>query len=440
RRASILCDLGSVLAVGLVPVLHRAGALPLPALVALVAVAGALRGPGDNAKHVLLPDAAARAATPLERASRLYDGVNRAAGLLGAPLAGVLIGVFGAAEVLLVDAATFLAGALAIAVLVPAPDPKTAAGTDADGGGYLVRLAAGVRFLLGERLLLAIAVMLFVTNLLDQAYTAVLLPVWSREEGHAALGVGLVGGAFALGATLGSLGLAAVGPRLPRRTTFLVAFLLAGAPRYAVMALGAPLAVLLAVAVCAGLAAGALNPILAVVELERVPERLRARVLAASTAISFGACPSAGCWVAGSSPSPASTPRWSSPAWPTFSPPSPHSDVRGAAWTGLLLPSPHRRPVTRLAHPVPPHHDPLSGTRYLDHRPLRCGTRSPRRCRRCSRPCRSSSGTSLVKCRGASWMAQSEWHRGDVTERSGGDAQPAAMRPVRSSGRAIGAA
>ncbi len=291
RRTSIVCDVGSVFAVGAIPLLHETGALSFAGLLVLVMMAGALRGPGDNAKHVLLPAAAERAGMDLERASGLYDGVNRAAGLVGAPLAGVLIGLFGAANVLLVDAGTFLVAALLVTVGVVGrahvPDEE-------DATPYRARVAAGLRFLRDDRLLLAIAMMLFLTNLLDQGFTGVLLPVWSRDQDHGALGVGVVMGAFGVGATVGALLMAVVSTRLPRRTTFLVCFLLCGAPRYVAMGLGAPLGVVVLVAVVGGLAAGALNPILAAVELERIPAAKRARVLAAMTAIGYGGIPLGG--------------------------------------------------------------------------------------------------------------------------------------------------
>jgi MFS family permease len=134
---------------------------------------------------------------------------------------------------------------------------------------------AGLRFLRDDRLLLAISMR-------------------SRDEDHGALGVGIVQGAFGVGATVGALLMAVVGARLPRRTTFLVCFLLCGSPRFAAMGLGAPLAVVVSLAVVGGLAAGALNPILAAVELERIPAGKRARVLAAMTAIGYGGIPLGG--------------------------------------------------------------------------------------------------------------------------------------------------
>lgn len=306
QRASVACDLASAAAAALVPLLHQAGLLSFPLLLALVAVLGALRGPGDNAKHVMLPETAHRGRVPLERATSLYDGVQRAAALLGAPLAGVLIGVLGAAQVLLVDAATFLVAALVIAASsrrpgrtdLPAAQPRSKvtdlAATVDPREPYRHQIAAGLRFLRQDRLLLGITVMLLVTNLLDQAYSTVLLPVWARDQGYGAPVVGLVFGASAVGATAGSLAMAAAGPRLPRRATFLLAFLLAGCPRLFTLALGAPLGVVLAVVTLAGLAAGVLNPILSAVELERTPEQLRARVLSATTAIAFAGIPLGG--------------------------------------------------------------------------------------------------------------------------------------------------
>src|SRR3954454_12064927 len=50
RRVAISCGRASLGVVGAIPVLHGAGLLPFPAFLVLVAVAGALRGPGDAAK------------------------------------------------------------------------------------------------------------------------------------------------------------------------------------------------------------------------------------------------------------------------------------------------------------------------------------------------------------------------------------------------------
>ena len=67
RRVAVTCDSASVLAVGLVPVLHALGMLHIGVLVPIVFVMGLLRGPSDAAKHSMVPDIAELADMPLER-------------------------------------------------------------------------------------------------------------------------------------------------------------------------------------------------------------------------------------------------------------------------------------------------------------------------------------------------------------------------------------
>jgi MFS family permease len=97
-----------------------------------------------------------------------------------------------------------------------------------------------------------------------------------------------------VGATVGAMTMVVVALRLPRRATFLVCFLVAGCPRFFAMALDAPLPAVLALGAVGGFAAGALNPILSAVEMERIPEGKRARVLAAMTAVAWGGIPLGG--------------------------------------------------------------------------------------------------------------------------------------------------
>ena len=77
RRVAISCDLASVVVVGVIPLLHDAGLLSFPLFLALVAVAGALRGPGDAAKHALVPQLVESAGVPMERATGLSSMVER---------------------------------------------------------------------------------------------------------------------------------------------------------------------------------------------------------------------------------------------------------------------------------------------------------------------------------------------------------------------------
>jgi MFS family permease len=75
-----------------------------------------------------------------------------------------------------------------------------------------------------------------------------------------------------------------IGHRLPRRSLFVVLFLLAGPPTYIALALGAPLPVVLLVLGLSGLAAGPINPLIQAALFGIIPVPLRARVLGALSA------------------------------------------------------------------------------------------------------------------------------------------------------------
>lgn len=294
-RTSIGTDGFAAVAFGAVPVLYGAGHLPLPALAGLVAAAGAARGAGDSARTVMVPGVGAVASLPLERSSGLYDGVNRLADLFGAPIAGVLVATTSPLSVLAIDAGTFAFSAALVAAFVPrsaepAHDPDRTPGE----ASYFAALADGFRYLRRDRLLLGIATMVLVTNFVDQAGGAVLYPVWAREVAHSSVALGLLGGAFGLGAVLGNIGTTWLGPRLPRRLTYGIGFLVAGAPRFLALAFATSVSPVLAVVFVGGFGAGGINPILGAVEYERVPRHLQARVLGAVGAAAWAGIPFGG--------------------------------------------------------------------------------------------------------------------------------------------------
>jgi MFS family permease len=254
----------------------------------------------------LVPATARAGQIPLERAAGLNASANRTALLLGAPIAGVLVTVTNAATVVLVDAITFAVAAIVVALSVRGIDPDAApsapdlAGADnrARAPSALRRygqdLAEGVRFLGRDRLLLGIAAMVAVTNLLDQGLSAVLLPVWVRDELHSAAALGIIGGAMGLGSLAGNLAGAWLGPRLSRRALYSVGFLVGGAPRFFILAIASTLSPVLAVSFAAEVFSGSLNPVIGATSYERIPPHMQARVLgviraSAWVGIPFGA-------------------------------------------------------------------------------------------------------------------------------------------------------
>lgn len=294
RRVSLWCDLLSTLVVAAIPLLHGLGLLGFPLLLVLVAVAGALRGPGDAAKAALGPELARVAGWSLERVTGLASAVERTSSMAGAALAGLLVAVLGAAPALYVDAASFAVSFVVLGVATRGLGRPVPPEPDAVATSYASELRAGWQFLRTEPVLLALSAMVAVCNLVDQAWAGVLAPVWARESGA---GVAVLGTLFAVmsgASVLGSLVAARWGERLPRYRTYVLAFLVAGAPRFVVMAVEAPVWAVLAVVAVAGAASGFLNPILGAVILERIPAPLLGRVSSLNSALCWSLMPFGG--------------------------------------------------------------------------------------------------------------------------------------------------
>lgn len=295
RRVAITCDLGSFLVVGLVPFLHALDWLTFPLLLAIVALAGALRGPGDAAKDSLTPAIVAAAEVPIERATGLASAVERGAGMVGFALAGALVVAVGPATALVVDAMSFLIGAAILAwATVGLPPLENAEGLHEAPARYWQSLREGWTFLRREPVLLGLSLMIAVTNLLDLAWSAVLAPVWAIESGHGAGLLGMVFAVFAGSSAVGSLFASAWGDRLPRFRTYLLAYLMCSPPRFLVMAADSPLWLIVFITVVGGVASGFLNPILGAVFFERIPSGLVGRVSSLSTSMCHALMPLGG--------------------------------------------------------------------------------------------------------------------------------------------------
>ena len=288
KRTSVLTDLGSALAVAAIAATPR---IDFGVLVVLVAVAGALRGGGDRAKHVLLRPMAADAGLPMIKVSGAYETMNRVAQLAGAPLGGLLVFWFGAQGAIWLDAVSFaVCGALVAVFVRPRPEAEVSPRPES----YGMALRAGVRNLLRNRLVVGMIAALFLNNVFTQANVAVFVPLWIADVLHSPAGLGLVLGAFAAGAVLGSVGFTALSGRLPRYATFAAAVLLAGSPRLFALALSHNQFVVLAVSLLSGVAVAPAAPIAFTFLYERVPAALQTRVFGLVAGICIAGFPIGG--------------------------------------------------------------------------------------------------------------------------------------------------
>ncbi|WP_443079623.1 MFS transporter [Streptomyces sp. NBC_01717] len=297
RAISWTTDLASATAAAAVPVLHALNLLSFPFLLILVALIGAARGPGDLAKEVMVPEAAERGRVPLERATGLTGVTERLASTIGPAAGGSLVALLGPLTGLVVNAGCFALGSVIIGLALPrgmghaSQEIPSQAGT---GPGYWRRFGEGFSFLRSQPLLLTVIVMVAITNLLDAAFAAVLMPVWARESGNGPTAIGLTGSVLGAAAVGGSLIAAMAAHRLRRRVVFFTGFLLAGAPRFLILASHAPMGVVLAVFAASGFGAGFLNPVLGAILFERVPRRMLGRVSALGDSLAWAGIPLGG--------------------------------------------------------------------------------------------------------------------------------------------------
>ncbi|MFF2432040.1 MFS transporter [Streptomyces mirabilis] len=298
RAVSWTTDLASATAAAAIPLLHALNLLSFPLLLALVALIGAARGPGDLAKEVMVPEAAERSQVPLERATGLSGVIERLASTVGLAIGGSLVALLGPLTGLTVNAGCFALGSVIIKLALPrgmghaAEEAPSPAGET--GPGYWRRFGEGFTFLRGEPLLLTVIVMVGITNLLDAAITSVLVPIWARESGNGPTAIGLMGSMMGAAGVGGSLIAAVVAHRLRRRVVVLTGFLLAGAPRFLILAFDAPLGAVLAVFAVSGFGAGFINPVLGAVLVERVPRRMLGRVNALGDSLAWAGIPLGG--------------------------------------------------------------------------------------------------------------------------------------------------
>lgn len=145
RRTMLACDLLRVPIFAAIPALHAAGALPFPLLLALVGLSGAFLAPYFSVQRSVVPELIGEEHLDVANATAFFQAANRLTICLGPPAAGVLIGVIGTANVLYVDATTYLVSFVLVGLFVHPPEVTT----DAPPTGVL----DGVRFLLSDKLL-----------------------------------------------------------------------------------------------------------------------------------------------------------------------------------------------------------------------------------------------------------------------------------------------
>lgn len=299
RRASIVSDVVSAVAVAALPVVDLLTGLDLGWFVAL-GVLGAIGDvPGMTAREALVPAVSRSSGVALERLVGIRESIEAGVMVVGPALAGVLLVTLGDTTVLWVTAATSALAALVTAMLPRTLDvlPAQPDGADAHDGSLPTspvlprrggraraalrrssdELRAGLAVVLRDRLLLGGTLLSLGSLLALAGLQGIVLPVHFTTTGEPGR-LGLVLSAVAAGLLVGATLYSVLGPRLSPRTVF-VASLLGVGVGVVGMSLLPVTWLLLASAAVAGVSSGLMNPVLQVAMMRRTPEAARGRVL-----------------------------------------------------------------------------------------------------------------------------------------------------------------
>jgi predicted MFS family arabinose efflux permease len=148
-------------------------------------------------QRTILPELVGEDERLMSQGNSLIEGGAAFAALIGPALAGLLIPFIGAPNVLYVDAATYFVAFLLVLAFVPRRKPVMAAARQ--------RVLAGVRFLLGDRLLAPLAAAVVAFGFLGAGLSAG-LPFYAFDEFEGSARIaGLFYTALGAGALVGSL-------------------------------------------------------------------------------------------------------------------------------------------------------------------------------------------------------------------------------------------
>ncbi len=286
RRASILADCMAGSAIALIPLLDWMIGLAFWQLLLLILCTAIFNTPGATARRGMLPDLAELARMPLERVNSFDEGIANFASLGGPLMAGFLIVLVSARNVLWLDAASFAFSAAVVLLLIPPVVSHVAQ----ERMRYLTALRDGIQFLKQERVILSIASIGSYVNFVGAALMAVVLPVFARTVFDSSVALGVLVAADGGGALLGTILFGFTGHRWPRRTSMIAAFIVSFLALAGLVATP-NLIVSTGLLLIDGAAFGIIGPLISTVYQERVPSDLRGRVFGAITAVHHSATP-----------------------------------------------------------------------------------------------------------------------------------------------------
>jgi len=289
RRLMIFSGILSAFFVALIPLLFNGGGLTLPVLAGLVFLLSCASQFFEPALDATIPNIVPEG--QLMTANALKMTTRQVGQLLGPALGGVLIGTIGTANVLFLDALSFLLIAAAIA-LTQLPRQAKASEKDLNVKNLLLDIREGFSFIKSKTVLLSVILMAVVANMAF-APLVVIAPLFVERVLQAGpQGFGYLLSCLSLGTLAGMLLLGALGGRIPKGKVIIGGFVLAG---LAVGMTGATFRLYQALASFFFIGGGIalINVPFLTVEQQLSPDSLRGKVLSTDRTLSMAATPMA---------------------------------------------------------------------------------------------------------------------------------------------------
>ena len=281
RTTMLVCDLARAPIMASIPLLHAADLLTFPLLLGIVALLGSFMPPYFAAQRVVLPELVGEDERLISQGSSMIEGGMAFSALFGPALAGLLIPLIGAPNVLYVDAATFLVSFVLLLALVPRRKPLR---THAQHG-----ILAGLRFVVRDGLLgpltATVAGFGFVVTALSAS-----LAVFAYDHFESSRIAGLFFAALGAGALVGTICAVFVVRRVAPLRLAAFGILAFAVPLWVLPLTSNALLVMLALFVATFFTPLVNGPVMGVLTA-RTPEALRPKVMTAIVSLHTVAAP-----------------------------------------------------------------------------------------------------------------------------------------------------
>lgn len=295
-RSSVLSEIASGFSTLMIPVLHFTTGIQFWHLLLFVFLGALLDSPGNTARRSMFPELVAQTSMSLDRANALFMMTVRIASLVGAPLAGILIAIIGAPNLLFITTAGFAISSLLFVLFIPRVDHHgvgcSEETSEVPGGvsGYLSEIREGFIFMYRDKLLFWTLLSMSLGSLLAEPLYSVILQVYVQETYGSAENLGFIFAGLAIGSLVGNAIFVGMSERLPRRAIFAFGFGIR-ALAFLVFAFVPPWWIVALSILIGAIALEPVNPLSQSLLQERVPAGMRGRVFGVVSAIQVSTLP-----------------------------------------------------------------------------------------------------------------------------------------------------